>query len=213
MGATSMTDERPKPDTRRSIFRSIIVGSLGILASRAVKAEDMPDSSVLGPFHGDFLTFPPYQGQRSAGVFQFDATDVGKVAVMPVRVDRYVKLRRGRVSVAIPGSSGTYYYFGAYDAEGRRITWAKFPIDAAGFISAPLSRPILLRPGLYRFCVACDDPALTGQGENYLFDSDLMNMLPGGGLAENRIENEEMPECLGDVVEPWPYSAPYICLS
>jgi hypothetical protein len=167
-----------------------------------------------GPFAGDYYTYPPFEGNRSAGVFYPGYLNV---AVMPVFLSRTMVLSNAKMSInAASTVSNVFYYFGIYNLSQQLLTSATFPIGLGtptGIQQVALSTPVTLSRGMWLFCQGSDDTGSHATGMNYQFDTDLMNMIPGGGKAPNSIANGMLPSTLGgSIVEPWPDSAPYICL-
>lgn len=173
-------------------------------------------ASSLGPFAGDFIEFPPYEGNASNGHFQWTLATIGKLSVLPVFIDRNIVLTQGQVSVMTAATTpGTFYYVMIYSVDGGTLLgYLKFPIDTINRHAtvSVIGGPITLTPGIYKFAVACDEPAQIAIGANYLFDSDFLNMIPGGGTSSLSIVAGVPPTTLGVVTQPWPYSAPYVCL-
>ena len=165
---------------------------------------------------GDFLTMPPYQGNRSAGTFGSGTVNV--LAVLPFYVEHALVVRSMKASVSTKGAvPDIFYYAGIYTTDGVLISWGRIPCGSdaqTGIVAAALSARVNLKRGLYLFASGSDDPNQAGTGaafgQNYQFDTDMMNMLPGSGTAANTISNGTMPLSLGTVTEPYPYSAPFV---
>ena len=106
--------------------------------------------------------------------------------------------------------------FGIYDPVTKNLlSFAKFPIGVGagtGIKSQPLQPQITVPQGMALFCQGSDDTTSAGSGNNYQFDTDLMNMFPGGGSSTTLIAGGALPFNLGAVTGAWPDSSPYIML-
>lgn len=167
-----------------------------------------------GPFAGDYYTFPPFEGNRSAGAFYPGSLNV---AVMPVYLSRNIVLTNAKISINAPSTTpGVFYYFGIYDPVTKNLlSFAKFPIGVGagtGIKSQPLQSQITVPQGMMLFCQGSDDVGSVGSGMNYQYDNDLMNMFPGGGTSTAVISGGALPANLGAVSGNWPDSSPYIML-
>jgi len=175
---------------------------------------------AVGPFAGDFLALPPYQGTRGTHGFGFGTPN--KLAVLPFTVDRVINLKNSKVSVQTLGAvPGIFYYVGIYNSTETLVTWSKTPCgsaDATGIIEELLVSAVTLFPGNYLLATGTDDPD-TGesdeaQGGNYDYNGNglLMQVLPGSGIAADEISGGQMPVTLGTVSGQYPYSAPFVVM-
>jgi hypothetical protein len=167
-----------------------------------------------GPFAGDYYAYPPFEGNRSGGAFYPGSLNV---AVMPVYLSRNIVLTNAKISINAPSTTpGVFYYFGIYDPVTKNLlSFAKFPIGVGagtGIKSQPLQPQITVPQGMALFCQGSDDTTSAGSGNNYQFDTDLMNMFPGGGSSTTLIAGGALPFNLGAVTGAWPDSSPYIML-
>ena len=188
----------------------LILFSLGCTLTDA--AAPIPFSSADGPFPGDYYSYPPFQGNRSAGVY-FGSL---KVAVMPVLIQRNLTLRHASIGInGVSTDPNVFFYFGIYNTSGILQTSATFPIGAGnptGRVTVALSSPVTLTPGMWWFCQGSDDTTATATGQNYQFDTDLQNFIPGVGQSTNLISGGALPGTLGTISGVWPDSSPFVML-
>jgi len=203
---------------RRNLFSHL--AWLPFFAMGLAKGQEPPRASKSLKFAGDFLTLPPPFG-GAPGQNTFDIGSPGTqnmLAVLPFYLDRTIPVANVRASVTQLGTaSNIFYYPCIYSQVGRLLTFGKIPCgaDAAlGIISVALSAPVTLVRGIYLFASGSDDPnpinSGAAAGAAYGYDSNLMNMLPGGGTAGNLISAGAPPGTLGTITEPYQYSAPYV---
>lgn len=186
---------------------------IGTGSSNGPNVVQLTSGSGAGPYTGDYYTYPPFEGNRSAGAFYTGSLNV---AVMPVLVNRNLVLTHAAIGInGVSTTANVFYYFGIYNTTGNLLSSAKIPVGSGsptGQVSVALSSQVTLTPGMYLFCQGSDDTSAVATGQNYQFDTDLQNLIPGAGQAANSISGGAMPSTLGTVSGPWPNSCPFICL-
>ena len=193
--------------------QGVSVAAAGVTFSDNTKQTTAAGGSA-GPFAGDYYTFPPFEGVRSTGTFYPGFLNV---AVMPVYLSRNIVLTNAKISISAASTTpNVFYYFGIYDPVTKNLlSFAKFPIGVGagtGIKTQPLQPQITVPQGMSLFCQGSDDTTSAGSGMNYLFDTDLMNMFPGGSTSTAVIAGGALPSNLGSVSGNWPDSSPYIML-
>jgi len=163
------------------------------------------------------LVLPQFQGAVFDGMsFGYQAN---ALEVLPFLVDRPTSItHHQRQIIQLSSYAGCFAYAGIYAPSGKVVTWGKIPVgsgDNLGVVSAALVQPTSLAPGIYLWAFgsdAVDTGEPTGAlGDGYLFDTDMMNMLPGGGSASSELSGGQMPATLGKVSEPYRSSLPVVC--